>query len=97
MQRDGKYGVAVRISNPENTDHHQTHERSQMEHFVTLPRNGKNRKDPNHKGGITRGSTPSQVKARSGATTNAGSYSQVIPTVNLTPIARDTLTRTRSE
>ena len=39
MQRDGKYGVAVRISNPEDLEPNQN--RTKMDHFVTLPRNGK--------------------------------------------------------
>ena len=46
MQKDSKYGVAVRLSNPESESAQLggNNNLNKMEHFVTLPRNsGKNR------------------------------------------------------
>ena len=45
MQKDSKYGVAVRLSNPESESAQLGgNNLNKMEHFVTLPRNsGKNR------------------------------------------------------
>ena len=43
MVKDSQYGVAVRLSNPEETETRSGHTRDNMEHFITLPRNGKNR------------------------------------------------------
>ena len=43
MQKDSKYGVAVRLSNPESESTQLGGKNlDKMEHFVTLPRNGKN-------------------------------------------------------
>lgn len=71
MQRDSKYGVAVRIANPEDLDQTKTEKPKTMPrsskdimNFITLPR-GKNRKEQNKNLG-PRAATPSQVKARSG-------------------------------
>jgi len=54
MQRDSKYGVAVRIANPEDHQASQNHENQKPKtmprsskdimNFITLPR-GKNRKE----------------------------------------------------
>lgn len=44
MQKDSKYGVAVRLSNPESESAQLGgNNLNKMEHFVTLPRNAKNR------------------------------------------------------
>ena len=48
MQKDSKYGVAVRLSNPESESAQLGgNNLNKMEHFVTLPRNGKNRPKEN--------------------------------------------------